>query len=601
MKYNSIDEYTLRAVVDCFHYKRVEPGVYIYHEADNAKHYFGIIKGRVSIRYKKKRARSENDDNNKDFSRIVSSSLFGAKLQSIVSKDTCVTDDNKLKELEKDGITFLSSMRTKYEQQITSERKAVFTNEYNAGRKTSIIKRLYAKLHQEYEEEITQLTNGMCFGNWALLYDSQKKSSAVAIEETDLFYIKQDDFDSNFSRSIHKAETDRKCFLQNIFSCFNKMPKHKFEECYRKFQINFYKKNEIIYKEGDSSGYLYVVYQGECFLKRDITLPYIFDKHKINYNHIKELNKDSIKDDKINNNYNDNPSIHNENPQNINLKNFHNILKLHKGGIAGLETAAGIPKLNHTLVTATDFTVVLKIDINDFNEFKTEVCNFLISIYIEKEIIIENYVKSHRVVKKAMKIHYRNFSENVNRNNKDFNLAAQKSKDNDKQREIEKTINIMRRTNAELKNETKSMNSLRFNKVEVVIKNKNLKKSFKSIDKIVKFKCNDNKIVPRININKKIASQQHDSSFVSLKNYNSNLNSINAYNKSNTNLYNFNRKTPCTMPISPVNKEKTNCFSFLRPLSLRKNKIFQNNKTLYTYNSGKFNLPMMVSLSSNNK
>src|SRR5690606_35235378 len=75
------------------------------------------------------------------------------------------------------------------------------------ARRTSLLKRFYGNLHDkvgESEEEIIQLTDGMCFGEWALLYNAPRKASACAVEETHLFYLEKESFDASFSKSLFK-------------------------------------------------------------------------------------------------------------------------------------------------------------------------------------------------------------------------------------------------------------------------------------------------------------------------------------------------------------------------------------------------------------
>lgn len=64
----------------------------------------------------------------------------------------------------------------------------------------------------DLEIEKTQLIEGMCFGEWALMYNIPRTASAYTVE-CDLFYLDKEYFDITFHRSIVRADIERKNFL----------------------------------------------------------------------------------------------------------------------------------------------------------------------------------------------------------------------------------------------------------------------------------------------------------------------------------------------------------------------------------------------------
>ena len=50
-----------------------------------------------------------------------------------------------------------------------------------------------------YEEERMKLLEGMCFGEWGLIYGKDRTASAVAIEDCDLFYLDKENFEKSFA------------------------------------------------------------------------------------------------------------------------------------------------------------------------------------------------------------------------------------------------------------------------------------------------------------------------------------------------------------------------------------------------------------------
>jgi CRP-like cAMP-binding protein len=49
-----------------------------------------------------------------------------------------------------------------------------------------------------YEEERLVLKEGMCFGEWGLLYGKERTASAIAIEDCDLFCLDKEGFEKSF-------------------------------------------------------------------------------------------------------------------------------------------------------------------------------------------------------------------------------------------------------------------------------------------------------------------------------------------------------------------------------------------------------------------
>lgn len=60
------------------------------------------------------------------------------------------------------------------------------------------------------EEEVFVMSEGMCFGHWAIIYRKERSASAYALEDTDLFVLNE----SNFNE----------CF--NVITIFKKLEMH---------------------------------------------------------------------------------------------------------------------------------------------------------------------------------------------------------------------------------------------------------------------------------------------------------------------------------------------------------------------------------------
>jgi hypothetical protein len=166
---------------------------------------------------------------------------------------------------------------------------------------------------QMEEEERTQLSEGMCFGEWGIIYNIPRTASAYTLEPTDLFCIEKESFDKSFSRCLIRAEAERKKFILQKLPSFKILPALKFDEFYRKVVAIFCKSREIIYDENTKTSVIYLLYQGSCKLQKNFL-----------------INK---KED-----------------QTINDMKLVTVLNLDKGDICGLEVLKGAPKYNFTLV-----------------------------------------------------------------------------------------------------------------------------------------------------------------------------------------------------------------------------------------------------------
>ena len=63
------------------------------------------------------------------------------------------------------------------------------------------------------EKETTSLGPGMCFGEWAMIYDIPRTASAYANCDVDLFYLNKEYFEASFEKEIIKADIEKKNFV----------------------------------------------------------------------------------------------------------------------------------------------------------------------------------------------------------------------------------------------------------------------------------------------------------------------------------------------------------------------------------------------------
>ena len=71
---------------------------------------------------------------------------------------------------------------------------------------------------KKFELEKFSLSDGMCFGEWGLIYDIRRTTSIYAVEDTDLFYLEKEPFNRILCQKFLKSDNDKVKFIININS-----------------------------------------------------------------------------------------------------------------------------------------------------------------------------------------------------------------------------------------------------------------------------------------------------------------------------------------------------------------------------------------------
>lgn len=118
------------------------------------------------------------------------------------------------------------------------------------------------------EKEICVLESGDYFGDWGLLDCKLRCASAIAKEDCDLFYLTKEKFEHTISRNLRRSYNEIKGFLKNALPPFVNMG--KFDYLWKSMNRNVYRKNEIVFKQGDIANGIYLIYEGEFSLKKRV-------------------------------------------------------------------------------------------------------------------------------------------------------------------------------------------------------------------------------------------------------------------------------------------------------------------------------------------
>lgn len=292
--------------------------------------------------------------------------------------------------------------------------------------------------------EKTVLGEGSHFGDLDIIYD-RKKLSAFCVEDTHIISVDKETFKDLFETRITKVEAEVKSMLKNFLMQYMTLPAIKIERFIQNnIETLFFKRNEVIYREGDNNSYLYMINSGEANLVQKFSrgeysflLKYqysdeyiknmakridykgvvksayqkIFNIHPnpreyYEYNTINDRS-DSNREKRGGNSHRSNAKRDSTETNSESLKldlilerpNYQVVSNLEKGSLGGLEICTGITKFKYSLITNSDFVSVFKIDLNQLDgEHLTEFMLNLLPIFIKLEKKIRLQVKKMKYI-----------------------------------------------------------------------------------------------------------------------------------------------------------------------------------------------------------
>ena len=169
------------------------------------------------------------------------------------------------------------------------------------------------------------------------------KSKALAISEVFCIYVEKDIIIKYLSRKLLESLHSNYEFIGSVLPFLKK--DYRFKLLMRKIDYLFPFKGDIIYKEGFQGHFFYLIYQGECTLKKNIYI----DSNKEVTIYPKEMNF----------------------PSNLNLLTLkkYNIINLNKGSFAGIELLYASEDLyDSSLIVNNDHTILFQFDVNDYKD-----------------------------------------------------------------------------------------------------------------------------------------------------------------------------------------------------------------------------------------
>lgn len=174
------------------------------------------------------------------------------------------------------------------------------------------------------------LKEGNCFGDQEMCKKGKRNYSVICTQNSHLFSLKKEYFDKYMKGKIIRSELLKSKFILDKLPVIQK-EQHFFSLISRVIPL-LYKKEEILFTPFDITDYLYIVYKGECALcetykKYNSKKDFLFEKPEMKIYSI-----------------------------------------LNEGGIGGLEAFQKGSNYERYMVVNSSFTIILKLDIKDFEE-----------------------------------------------------------------------------------------------------------------------------------------------------------------------------------------------------------------------------------------
>jgi CRP-like cAMP-binding protein len=400
----NIDEISLLEGIQFFRFMKVEQNHYIFKDGDHSKNFYGILQGRVSIRHRKKEPEVKKWEEMETVSNNIREKI------SLMSQMTVLSDnieDTSNQPNRKDSRESLKS-----NPGLLSFRRQVNSNLAKSTLQASFLRRMSEKMRVKIskieEVEVEILNKGSSFGEINSLKNVPKRGSALALETCHLVVVDRANYERTaLSKVLNKIDIEKKYIINATFPQLEKLAQHKLEEFYKCFDTIFLRRNQVVFYEQEQIDNVYIVFKGECSIKKDITKPYQPNKH------LQQANYEFYEFNKTNSSEVKELVYRYANDELIKNKNVKSVLTLVKGNLAGVELSAGLKFYNHSLIVSSDQAVLLSVNKNKLIELRIGLLESFFNLFLENESLIEKNVSTFTHITEKMKINYRTGSYSI--------------------------------------------------------------------------------------------------------------------------------------------------------------------------------------------
>jgi CRP-like cAMP-binding protein len=214
MRFNNIDEETVKNAARYLGHRYIEKGKFLFHQGDISKHFYGIIKGKISIQTEQ----YVYDEIDEKYNYVFREPK---KIQR--SYKTPKVNDNNYKMIE--TLKFV-------------------------------------------------IDDGHCFGEWGLLdnKNNERSSSAKALEDTHLFSMEKEHFILTLNRCLVKSNISKQKFLKEIIKPLDEEGCRRtlFSKLYKDITPVYLTQGDYLYLEGQVADSVYLLYHGSASLKKNL-------------------------------------------------------------------------------------------------------------------------------------------------------------------------------------------------------------------------------------------------------------------------------------------------------------------------------------------
>ncbi len=275
----------------------------------------------------------------------------------------------------------------------------------------------FRKKRSWYEEEEYKGFSGDSFGERDIIFEKKTKYTALSIDNCYLISIDKDTFVKYIEKKMVEVDTNKKKNLLKVISKYITSTLVNLERFIESgIQTLFFKKGELIYKEGDDNISLYLIDNGEANLIKNISqgeypfLSYKSRNYPIDYIKLKatKINYIQLIRQGTHEFTNKNKNEENKNKSSkkldllLNKSNYQVLSTLSRGSFAGLEITTGITKFKYSLISNSDFTTVFKLNLEYLKEHVKEFLLNLLPTFIELEKNIHNQINQLKYIDQSI-------------------------------------------------------------------------------------------------------------------------------------------------------------------------------------------------------
>ena len=245
------------------------------------------------------------------------------------------------------------------------------------------------------------------FGQWDIIYHRKRKSTYYSLSECHIIIIDKDIIRRYLQEKLIKGDDELKSFVTKFLNKNGISAFFRIERIIHNMRLLYYRKEEIIYNEGEINKNIYLIYKGEgkllkklengefCFIEnlKENTLKIQKKAKNFNYKNLVENKINQV------NNDNEKSNNNNNNKKLIMDKSEYKILSiLGRGCIGGLEISTGINNKKYTFVSNSDYTTIIKIELKYIKDNINQFMLNLLPLFIKSEREIHERIKQIRYV-----------------------------------------------------------------------------------------------------------------------------------------------------------------------------------------------------------